>query len=135
MKKKFYSTILLALFLLCITTPLFAEEAKPDKGSQEAFSMYESGTKALESGRLKQGEKRYKEAIKLEANNPLYHNELGYVYYLQRKFDKAIEEYNKAIELKPDYSTAYNNLGGAYDEIGEYDKAIESYNKASEIKP
>ncbi|OGY43493.1 MAG: hypothetical protein A2731_01595 [Candidatus Buchananbacteria bacterium RIFCSPHIGHO2_01_FULL_39_8] len=62
------------------------------------------------------------------------YNNLGYVYYQQKKYDEALNYLEKAKELEPDLPVIYQNLGNIYDELNQYDKAIENYQKVIELK-
>jgi len=135
MKKIICTLILAAISAYSLTCTSFAADKEADLSSKEAYGLYAFGVKDLESGNFEEAEAKFDEAIKLNPNNALLYNELGYVHYLQGRIKESIKEYTKAIELKPDYSTAYNNLAGAYDEIGKLDKAVDAYKKALELKP
>lgn len=94
----------------------------------------------------------YKEATKLEPQNPYYFYELGRSYlfmadlagnssekeqkdkvpeYLQ----KAEESLNQSIALKPDYALAIYQLALVYDAQGEIDKAIPKIKDAQAMYP
>lgn len=62
-------------------------------------------------------------------NAPLY-DQLGLVYFNQKRFDFARAAFEKAIEIAPALDSAHYNLGVLHDEEGKYDLAIESYKKA-----
>jgi len=64
-----------------------------------------------------------------------YNDNIGIVYFNQKKYDKAIKAYKKAINLNSNYSIAYNNLGLLYHEKKEYNKSLKAYQKAIEINP
>ena len=76
-------------------------------------------------------------ALSLKSPFPEAQNNLGTLYLVQRKWDKAIACFEKAVAdyeyRTPQY--AYNNMGIAYFNKGEYDKAIESYHRALKSAP
>ena len=43
-----------------------------------------------------------------------FHNYLGYLFYCEKKYPKAIRELNSAIELKPDNCYAFAKLSRTY---------------------
>jgi tetratricopeptide (TPR) repeat protein len=57
---------------------------------------------------------RYEEALeafKKAGDRPAAYNNLGYCYFLQGKYEKAIAAFEKAIEIKPSfYPSANENL-------------------------
>jgi len=68
-------------------------------------------------------------SLRNNPNNPAYLDSLGYVYYQQKKFKKAlkyfVEAENILIQNKPDSGLAqvYNHLGDTYKELGQLEKA------------
>jgi tetratricopeptide (TPR) repeat protein len=50
--------------------------------------------------------------------SPGYFN-LGYSYYKEGYYKKAIDALKKVIEIKPDDHKAYYNMGVAYNELGK----------------
>ncbi|MCF8083342.1 MAG: tetratricopeptide repeat protein [Deltaproteobacteria bacterium] len=79
----------------------------------------------------------FQRALKLRPRFPEAQNNLGTLYLVMQKWDKAIACFRKAAEdleyRTPQY--AYNNLGIAYFNQREYDKAVESYQKALKSAP
>ena len=71
--------------------------------------------------------------IKLDSDYAMVYNNVGYIYYDQGNYTKAIQNYKKAIELDPDFTYAYNNLGNAYYDKGETDQALIYYKKAAKL--
>ena len=63
---------------------------------------------------LRNAEKNYQKAIKLDKNYSEAVNNLGTVYYAHKKYRAAINRYNAALKLKPDSASYYSNLGTAY---------------------
>jgi tetratricopeptide (TPR) repeat protein len=63
------------------------------------------------------------------------YNNLGVVYYEEKKPGKAIKQYEKAIQLRSDSASYYSNLGAAYFAKKEFQKSVLAYNKALELDP
>jgi len=85
--------------------------------------------------RFKEAKKELERATRLD---PLYGdacNNLGVVYYLQRKYDGAIKQYEKAIRIRPESASYYSNLGAAYFSKKNYEKATFAYNRAVQLDP
>lgn len=62
------------------------------------------------------------------------YNNLGFVYYRQKRFSEAINYLEQAMEKEPNLAVIYQNLGNIYDELGNYDQAITNYEKVIELK-
>jgi len=85
----------------------------------------------------------FKEAIRLNPNNPAYRCGLGRAYVaapllaitrgvntgfkLSKSAELAISELKEAIRLKPNYFEAYLILGEAYMYLGEKEKALQTF--------
>ncbi|KAF0747463.1 UDP-N-acetylglucosamine--peptide N-acetylglucosaminyltransferase 110 kDa subunit-like isoform X3 [Aphis craccivora] len=60
---------------------------------------------------------------------------IGDVYFLNGKFDKAIFNYYKGLEINPNLILTLCNLGTVYFQICEYQKAVNAYEKPIELDP
>jgi tetratricopeptide (TPR) repeat protein len=86
-------------------------------------------------GDLNAARKNYEHAIKL---NPKYAdaiNNVGTIFYSQKKYRTAISRYNKAISISPDTATIWSNLGTAYYARGRFAEMAKAYAKALELDP
>lgn len=74
-------------------------------------------------------------ALKIEPDNAAYLDSMGWVYYRQKKFNKALQYIEKAAKLskEPD-ATIFEHLGDIYYELNQRDKAIEYWKKSMEIE-
>ncbi|MBD3425642.1 MAG: tetratricopeptide repeat protein [Candidatus Omnitrophica bacterium] len=52
------------------------------------------------------------------------HDAVGYIYYQQGDYEKALSELQKARQMDPSLGSVYYHLGLLYVAMGEYDKAI-----------
>lgn len=81
------------------------------------------------------------EQFEMLIDEPLYptpelaHNNLGWAYYNQRRYSRAIEHYRMAIFLRPQMCLAFNNLGLAYMAIGNFYESSENFREAIERCP
>jgi len=78
-------------------------------------------------------EEAFKEAIKLDPNNPSLWNKLGATQANSSRPEgskDAVHAYRKAIELKPNYLRAWVNMGISYANRKMYDVAAKYYLKA-----
>jgi tetratricopeptide (TPR) repeat protein len=84
---------------------------------------------------LRNAEKNYQKAIKLDKTYSEAINNLGTVYYAHKKYRAAISRYNAALKLKPDSASYYSNLGTAFFARKEYAKAAHAYQTAIKLDP
>ncbi len=62
-------------------------------------------------GDCQSSEKFYRQALKLQPDHAGILCDLGYSYYLQRRWKEAEEKLRRAVELDPALARAHNNLG------------------------
>lgn len=61
---------------------------------------------------------------------------LGWNFYLEKKYDEAIKTYERSLKYSiaykrsPDAANALGNLGTIYRDLGKYDEALKYYNKS-----
>jgi|GEM_PF-4919072 len=86
----------------------------------------------------------YAEAIKLNKEYTIAHNNLGYLYFYMAKKEKEKREmllrkaeqcYLQAIKFEPTYFDAYDNLGQIYMQRKHYNKSMKYYYTALDYKP
>jgi Tfp pilus assembly protein PilF len=113
-----FPLLAMLLFSACATTGVSPQDKKRANAARNLGEAYLSeGNYTAALGELLKAEK-------LNADDPLLHNDLGLVYMTKDKIDLAVVHFEKAVRLKPDYSLAKNNLGSAYLVQKEWDKAI-----------
>jgi tetratricopeptide (TPR) repeat protein len=86
-------------------------------------------------GDLGAAKKAYDHAIKLDKKYADAINNVGTVFYAQKKYRSAISRYKRAIELAPDSASMWSNLGTAWYARGKYDLMSEAYTKALQLDP
>ena len=55
---------------------------------------------------------------------------VGWVFYSEGQYDKAIEAYGKVLELHPDFDVAHFRLAEAYSQKGMNDEAVAEFERA-----
>jgi tetratricopeptide (TPR) repeat protein len=63
------------------------------------------------------------------------HNHLGYIFWKEGDYTRAIEEFETAVSLKPDFATAHANLARVLIDLGRLDEATEKLLQVRELNP
>jgi tetratricopeptide (TPR) repeat protein len=84
---------------------------------------------------LREAQKDYQQALKLNPTYPEALNNLGAVYYGQKQYRDAEKAYKKAIKLSPKSAMFYSNLGTTYLAQHKYKKGAECYKTALDLDP
>jgi tetratricopeptide (TPR) repeat protein len=79
--------------------------------------------------------KRYRRAIRLDSKYPEAINNLGTIFYAEKRYGKAATCYKRALKLAPASASIYSNLGTAYFGEKKYKEAWEAYNTAFQLDP
>ena len=69
----------------------------------------------------------YRDALRINPNDALLHNNLGVAIGDQGKLDQAIEQYQEALRLNPALALAHYNLGECLRKKGERDAAAREF--------
>ena len=77
----------------------------------------------------------YKQALDLDAKNPIAWYDLGVAYSAMDQFPEAIDAYSHAIELRGDMAEAFNNRAAIYARLKQFDKAIADCLEAVKLNP
>jgi tetratricopeptide (TPR) repeat protein len=86
-------------------------------------------------GDLNAAKKSYERALKLDKKYADAINNVGTVYYAQKKYRSAIAAYLKALRLTPDSASTWSNLGTAYFARKNFKGMTEAYTKALDLDP
>jgi tetratricopeptide (TPR) repeat protein len=79
--------------------------------------------------------KRYRRAIRLDAKYPEAINNLGTIFYAEKRYSRAAGCYKRALKLAPASASIYSNLGTAYFAEKKYKDAMQAYDKALQLDP
>ncbi len=69
----------------------------------------------------------YRDALRINPNDALLHNNLGVAIGDQGKLDQAIEQYHEALRLNPALALAHYNLGECLRQTGDRDGAVREF--------
>lgn len=107
----------------------------PLRDTDAAREANNRGLGHMDQGELEQAEQAFKQAIESDVGFGPAHNNLGKVYFLQRRFYLAAHEFDEAARLMPHHGGPQNNLGLTLLEASKLDDAIESLRKATNLDP
>ena len=118
---------LLALFATCdqAANLPFVAPLQPT-----AFHHFAQGVAFQQVGNQDDAVAAYQQAIALDDKYAYPWNNLGLVYYNQKRYDEAIDAYQQAIALDDKFATPWNNLGLVYYNQKRYEEAIDAYQQA-----
>ena len=106
------------------------------KGEGTAEEHYELGSVYLEKKLYDSALAQFRKSLKVAGENiPLVCNAMGYTYFSQEQYDRAIRSYKDTVAVEPTYATAWNNLGHAYEKKNLIPQAVEAYENALENEP
>lgn len=89
-----------------------------------------------QKGDLEAAEERLLQALELNSEHPVIHNELGIIYRKTGRFDAARRSYEAALATYPGYHHARRNLGVLCDlYLADPDCALESYEAYMQTVP
>jgi len=86
-------------------------------------------------GDLGAARKAYEHAIKLDKKYADAINNVGTIFYAEKKYRSAISRYNRALQFAPDSASIWSNLGTAWYARGKLDLMAQAYAKALQLDP
>lgn len=84
---------------------------------------------------IEEASKLIEKALSFEPENGAFLDSMGWVYYRQGKFDKAVEYIQRAIKTVAKDSVVFDHLADALLKLGKRDEALANYQKAAELDP
>jgi len=86
-------------------------------------------------GDLNSARKAYEHAIRLDKKYADAINNVGTIFYAEKKYRSAISRYNRALQFAPDSASIWSNLGTAWYARGKFDLMTQAYTKALQLDP
>lgn len=103
--------------------------------SRDEEKWRQAAARNFEAGNLNAAVSSLQKALACSPGSADLHNNLGSLYQMQKKPDKAAACYHKAVAIAPDFSAAYYNLGAVCLELGNNAEAEEYFRTAVRIDP
>ena len=107
----------------------------PRRDTDAARQHNAAAVNLINDDRLDDAEKELKDALTADLFFGPAHNNLGLVYFKQKKYYYAAWEFQYAAKLMTDSPQPRNNLGLVYEEVGRLDDAAKWYNEAIQLAP
>ena len=104
----------------------------------DANTFYNLGLVYSRAGLFSKAEEEFKYAVYLMPKFTKAYYDLGYLYFIQERYDDTIEQWNKILEIEPDFPNKYivlNNLGIVYQKKEMPDKALEYFVQGLQLVP
>jgi tetratricopeptide (TPR) repeat protein len=112
---------------------IYREILRQDFNHADAWHLL--GVLTYQSGYHEVARELIAEAIAIEPQDPVYHNNLGNVHRELDDPQAALQAYDKALSVRPDYFEAHVNRGTTLRDLGRFDKAIDAYRTALRLQP
>nr|CBH36972.1 hypothetical protein BSM_04490 [uncultured archaeon] len=104
-------------------------------GLEDAKSLFYLGNAFCRDKNYENGEKSYKESLRISPEVAEVHNNLGILLNNMGRKEDAEKEWREAIRINSDSAEAHNNLGNSLYDLGRKEDAVEEYREAIRIKP
>jgi tetratricopeptide (TPR) repeat protein len=86
-------------------------------------------------GNLALARANYEHALKVDRKYAEAINNIGTVFYAQKKYRTAIGRYKRALEIAPGKASFWSNLGTAYYSQRKFPEMMQAYDKAIALDP
>lgn len=108
---------------------------EPGRNTELALKCNDCAARHIDKKQWSDAEKQLKLALAADDSCAPAHNNLGKVYFEQKKMYLAAIEFQAAAKLMPAAAPPRNNLGLVYEAVGELEKAAASYEEALRLSP
>jgi Flp pilus assembly protein TadD len=117
-------------------TRKMAEKLRDDLFSgieKEKQDHNDRGVEYAQKGELNKAREEFETAVKMDPGYPEALNNLGSVFYQEKKWEDAIRYYKRALERSPKYGEARYNLARALAHAGKLDEALTDAEEAGRL--
>ncbi len=115
----------------CVATLKLVISKEPEHAAAHNYLGYMYAEKGVN---LEDAEFHVKKALEIKPDDGYYLDSLGWIYFRQGNYKKALETLLKANEQVPNESVVLEHLAETYEVLGDLKKAQEGYDKALKTK-
>jgi len=108
---------------------------QPLRDTEAAKRHHERGLKYLEKDETEKAIEAFEDALTADIEYGPSHNNLGRIFFMQKRWDAAAWEFEYARKLMPKRPEPRNNLGLVLEEAGELNQAVEHFRAAAGLAP
>ena len=105
------------------------------KDRKNAILYNKLGMAELQADDLQNALANFTSATKLNSRFAEAQNNIGAVYYVQKKYGNAAKYFKKAVALNETHATYHVNLGAAWFGMNNIDRALAEYQRALQLDP
>jgi len=122
---------------LCMARKMFREAvaAYKEAPSDSPVVWNKIGIAWHNMGNLALARANYEHALKVDRKYAEAINNIGTVFYAQKKYRTAIGRYKRALEIAPGKASFWSNLGTAYYSQRKFPEMMQAYDKAIALDP
>ena len=102
---------------------------------QNARARHRLGILLLTAGQAPEAISQYRQALRIEPDNPDILNALGHALFEAGRIGEAVDCYEQILRIQPDFAEVHNNLGVALTRLGRRAEAMEHFEQALRFKP
>ncbi len=117
--------------LVCATLAFQKSATAQSAGLSELLPQ---GQAALRDKQFDRAQKIYEHVVKLDPRSAAGHSNLGFAFYMQGNYPRAIEEFQKSLDLDPRLDETEILLALSYFDTGQLQRAIPLLEKAYQRK-
>lgn len=111
----------------------FKEALRHDKRNAKLYNK--AGLAELQLHQLAAARADFGKAAKYDSHYPSALNNIGAVYYIEKKYGNAANYFKKAVALDETQALFHMNLGAAWFAQDQIDRAMREYTRALELDP
>jgi tetratricopeptide (TPR) repeat protein len=115
----------------CVKTLKLVISKEPDHAAAHNYLGYMYAERGIN---LEEAEFHVKKALEIKPDDGYYLDSLGWVYFQQGNYKKALEYLLRANEIVPNESVVLEHLADTYEILGDMQKALDAYGKATKGK-
>ena len=102
---------------------------------RHAGALHLAGVLALGRGDPQRARELLSQSVRINANVPQVHMDLGNALHSARRLDEALSSYSRATALKPDFLEALFNKTLVLQQLGRHEEALRACEQALRLQP